>query len=103
MSEIGRARIDEVAEGGMVKVRHPPYDILLARIDGKLYAMEDACPHSGQSLCEGTIEGFLVTCPAHQWLVDIRSGRVLTEAGADRSNPAFRVTIEAGWAVVHDD
>lgn len=99
--EIGR--IAHVDEGALVRVARPPFDVLVTRAGGCLHAIEDACPHSGQSLCDGAIEGHVVTCAGHGWQIDVRTGEVLTEVGRGEKNPVFRAVDEDGHVVVYED
>ena len=87
------ARVDPetVIEGALVQVRRPPFHVLVTRIDGSLHAIEDACPHSGWSLCEGRLEGHEVICPGHGWRIDVRTGEVRTAVGLGERNPRFEV------------
>jgi nitrite reductase/ring-hydroxylating ferredoxin subunit len=39
--------------------------VLLARVGGRVVAMEDACSHAGGPLSEGTVDGDVVECPWH--------------------------------------
>ena len=48
--------------------------LALFDVDGKLYAIDDACPHGGGSLVMGTLEGMQVRCTAHGLKFDIRDG-----------------------------
>jgi len=36
--------------------------------------MENRCPHAGDPLSEGIVEGSTVMCRAHGWKFDIRTG-----------------------------
>lgn len=45
------------------------------RVDDVYYAIDDRCPHKGVSLAKGTFENAVVTCPAHGFTVDVRTGR----------------------------
>ena len=81
---------DEVPPGTMKRVSYPPYDVLVANVDGTLHAIEDACPHSGQSLERGTLVGAAVICAGHDWSICLRSGRVLVPVGCGQ-NPVFEV------------
>ncbi len=49
--------------------------LLLARLAGRLYAVEDRCSHDDGRLGEGTIEGCEVICPRHGARFDLRDGR----------------------------
>lgn len=52
--------------------------VLLARLDGRLHALDDCCNHAGRLLSEGKLEGAAVTCPGHGIAFDVRDGRCLT-------------------------
>jgi 3-phenylpropionate/trans-cinnamate dioxygenase ferredoxin subunit len=101
LKEIGRFDRDALPPGAMKRLRHPPYDVLVTNVAGDYFAIEDACPHSGQSLCTGRIEGHVVTCPGHHWEIDVRTGAVLTAVGSGRSNPTFSVQEEGDEVVVY--
>lgn len=48
-------------------------------VDGKFYAIDDACSHAGGSLAEGPVAGSVVTCPWHGATFDILTGSALSE------------------------
>jgi|SaaInlStandDraft_4_1057021.scaffolds.fasta_scaffold104440_2 nitrite reductase/ring-hydroxylating ferredoxin subunit len=52
--------------------------ITLFRKDGIIFAINNSCPHKGVSLCDVDVEKNVVTCPAHGWKFDIKSGKGLT-------------------------
>lgn len=68
------AGIDELGDGKMKGLTVNGKHILLARIDGTYYAVEDVCPHLKGRLSEGTLEGYTVTCPRHGSQFDVRTG-----------------------------
>ena len=47
------------------------------------FAIEDRCPHKGGPLSQGIVHGQSVTCPLHNWSIDLQSGNAL---GADVGN-----------------
>ena len=49
-------------------------EILLCRVDGRLYAIEDNCSHAHTPLSEGRLSGFQVNCPLHGASFDVRDG-----------------------------
>ena len=49
-------------------------EILLCRVDGRLYAIEDNCSHADTPLSEGRLSGFKVNCPLHGASFDVRDG-----------------------------
>ncbi|MCS7017118.1 MAG: nitrite reductase small subunit NirD [Gemmatales bacterium] len=48
--------------------------IAIFRYQGKLYAIDDTCPHMGASLAEGYVENGIVTCPWHAWRFRLQDG-----------------------------
>lgn len=68
--------------------------IALFKIDGKIYALENACPHMGGPLGEGEIEGDLVTCPWHGWQFNIKDGANVNGLGDDASS--LKIKVEEG-------
>ena len=46
-------------------------------IDDRVYAIDDTCPHKKGPLSEGIVHGASVTCPLHNWKIDLASGEAL--------------------------
>jgi len=49
--------------------------VAVFNIDGKFYAIKDACPHADYPLYRGTLNGTIVQCANHNWQFDLRDGR----------------------------
>jgi len=64
-------------EGGMVPVYPLGVHVVLARVGGTIYAVEGKCAHMACPLFMGVLEGYILTCPCHDWRFDIRTGRFL--------------------------
>lgn len=79
-----------VCEGDMIEVTVGKSDVLLARVDGVVYAVDGICSHAYAKLVEGELDDYCVTCPLHFACFDIRDGEVL-EGPADKSLPIFKV------------
>jgi nitrite reductase/ring-hydroxylating ferredoxin subunit len=62
--------------------------VLLARVDGAVCAMEDACSHNGGPLSEGTVEDGVVVCPWHGSRFRLRDGAVV---GGPATFPQLRL------------
>ena len=43
----------------------------------KVYAIRDACPHKSGPLSQGIMHGTSVTCPLHNWKIDLTNGEAL--------------------------
>ena len=45
--------------------------------DDEVFAMKDECPHKQGPLSQGIVHGTSVTCPLHNWRIDLASGEAL--------------------------
>lgn len=54
--------------------------VAIFRLDDGYFAIDNLCLHRAGPLCEGPIEGGVVTCPWHGWSYDIRTG-ILVQDG----------------------
>jgi len=52
-------------------------NVLLARVGGSVYAISGMCAHMACPLFTGKLEGYIITCPCHDWRFDIRTGKFL--------------------------
>ena len=43
----------------------------------QVFAVRDACPHKQGPLSQGIVAGNTVTCPLHNWKIDLATGEVL--------------------------
>jgi nitrite reductase (NADH) small subunit len=58
------------------------------------FAMEDRCPHKAGPLSQGIVHGTSVTCPLHNWVIDLETGEA---QGADNGQvKTIALRIEAG-------
>ena len=70
--------IDDIPCLGARIVRTDTLDIALFRTtDDKVYAIKDSCPHQGGPLSQGIVHSATVTCPLHNWKIDLDSGQAL--------------------------
>ncbi|MEG8947637.1 nitrite reductase small subunit NirD [Rosettibacter firmus] len=52
-------------------------EIALFKVDGKVYALSNICPHQKTHLMhEGIIEDGKVICPVHGWEFDLQTGNL---------------------------
>lgn len=60
----------------------------------EILAIGNECPHQGGNLCDGWIEGDILSCPLHGWEFDLRSGVCMTIPG--ERVPRYTVSVEDG-------
>ncbi len=61
-------------EGGVVEIEAGKVTFCLARLNGKVTALDNECPHHGGPLGQGMIEGGKVVCPWHAYAFDVATG-----------------------------
>jgi len=67
-------RAADIPEGSAKLVRVQGEEIDVFKQDGKLCAIQNACPHEGGQLSKGWIEGEAVVCPLHGYKFDLKTG-----------------------------
>ena len=68
------AQLDEIEPGSLACVKVGETELALARVDGEVYALQGHCLHLQGPLCEGRLEGHVLSCPWHGWQYDVRTG-----------------------------
>jgi 3-phenylpropionate/trans-cinnamate dioxygenase ferredoxin subunit len=71
-------------------------------IAGKLYALEDVCPHAYALLSQGFIDGEEVECPLHGAKFHVPTGKCTKEPGG-RDLKCYAVKAEGGRVYVRID
>ncbi len=99
---IAVGRLDDIPPLGARIVRLAELDVAVFRAaDGRVFALHDRCPHRGGPLSQGIVHGARVTCPLHDWSVELATGEaVAPDRGCVRAFPV-RITdgvIELGLA-----
>lgn len=89
----------ELQEGKALKGKAGNQPVVLARVNGTIYAMDNVCPHLGCFLHRGELAGHLLTCPCHDWVFDLRTGEFT--AAPEIKIPVFPVKVEHGEILVH--
>jgi nitrite reductase (NADH) small subunit len=88
-------RLDDVPQGRPVLFAPDGRRIALIRRGDVVHAVDDACPHAGGPLSEGTVRDASLACPYHGWVWDLWSGACLAPAREARVT-IYRTHVEAG-------
>lgn len=85
--------LDDLWEGDMQVFEVGAREVLMVNAEGGVIrAFDPICPHQEQALVEGTLEGRVLTCPAHLWQFDVESGEGVNPRGCRLS--AFPVRVD---------
>jgi nitrite reductase (NADH) small subunit len=62
--------------------------------DNRVFALVDECPHRKGPLSEGIVSGDTVTCPLHNWVIQLNDG--MARAPDEGSTQPIPVRVVAG-------
>ena len=68
--------------------------IALFKYEQKFYALKNGCMHQGFPLVDGNLKKYMVECPLHGWVYDIRDGKCLSLG--DRYTVTYQLRINQG-------
>jgi nitrite reductase/ring-hydroxylating ferredoxin subunit len=99
---VGRVPRAKVIAEKMVRIDHPPFDVLVVYDEGKFFAIEDACNHAGASLAEGWVESACIVCPMHGYKFSLTNGELLAPKGLCDAQRTYRIEEEGEDLVLID-
>jgi 3-phenylpropionate/trans-cinnamate dioxygenase ferredoxin subunit len=94
--------VEAVSEDLALAAKVGEREIGVYAIDGKLYALEDVCPHAYALLSQGFIDGEEVECPLHGAKFHVPTGKCTKEPGG-RDLKCFPAKAEGGRVYVKVD
>jgi nitrite reductase (NADH) small subunit len=72
------AKLDEIPQLGARVIETDTMSIAVFRTSNNdVFAIKDECPHKQGPLSQGIVHGSSVTCPLHNWKIDLASGKAL--------------------------
>jgi nitrite reductase (NADH) small subunit len=78
--------LQDVPRRGARVVKTPFGCIAVFRTEAdEVFALDDRCPHKGGPLSQGIVHDRSVTCPLHNWVIDLATGQA---GGADEGRVA---------------
>ena len=93
-------KVSEVPPGTLAMAKVGRQEVVIANVDGTLYAIDEVCTHEGGPLHEGTLAGTTVTCPWHEGQYDVRTGEANPETDWVRDTKSFRTEVKDGYVWV---
>jgi len=69
-------RSDEIPERSMKKFDLDHMEVLVGRLQGRIFACNNSCPHRGASLVKGELKENKVVCWMHGYEYDVFTGKL---------------------------
>jgi nitrite reductase/ring-hydroxylating ferredoxin subunit len=93
------AKLGDVPPGRMIAVAVEGERIVLANVEGTLYALRDMCGHRNAPLSRGKLAGCIVECPLHFAQFDVRTGR-LVDGPVSADVPVHQVRVDGDTVLI---
>src|SRR5437588_7945359 len=79
MSDFVRvAKTTDLPDPGQTLLEVEDRIVVLFRVGGEFFCIDDVCTHDGGPLSEGRLDDHAIACPRHGAKFDIRTGKALT-------------------------
>lgn len=93
------AKVGDLQNGQKKRVKAGNLFIMLAMVEDKYYAVQDACTHNKASLTAGYLHGHRIECGWHGAQFDLETGEVKVLPAAKSLN-VFQVEIDGENIIV---
>lgn len=88
------ATLESIKPGGVKLLRVGREQVALFRLmDGRIFAVDNRCPHEGYPLSQGAVNGEVLTCTWHNYKFDLKDGACLL---GDEAVRAYAVRVVDG-------
>jgi len=94
------AEFAKLEDGALCPASPKGLPVLLIRKGAHVFALENRCVHLGCPLAAGTLDGYTLKCPCHDWRFDVRDGRFI-DAPRLRLK-TYTVTIKDGKVFIRE-
>ena len=91
--KIGTLNEFNVNNQWLIEIENRP--IALFKYDDNFYALKNSCLHQGFPLAEGNLKSYMVECPLHGWVYDMRDGKCLSLG--DRFTKTYELRIKGKY------
>ncbi|MCB1198440.1 MAG: nitrite reductase small subunit NirD [Deltaproteobacteria bacterium] len=88
------ANVDELIQGKGKAFTIKGKNIAVFWLEEAYYGIENACYHQGAPIDDGDVKDCIVTCPAHSWKFDLKTGECTRDDSIVMKT--YPVKVEAG-------
>lgn len=75
--EIGKLDDIPVLGSRVIKTEKNGEIAIFRTTDDQVFAIANSCPHKKGPLSDGIVHGHRVTCPLHNWVLELENGKVV--------------------------
>jgi 3-phenylpropionate/trans-cinnamate dioxygenase ferredoxin subunit len=92
----------ELKDGSMKLVSVEGTAILLIKQFGKIFAVDNRCPHQGCGFSGGTLDDGVIVCPCHEWRFNLESGEYEEEPAFKLAKYEWKIKDGKIWVKLED-
>ena len=93
----------DLEEGEMKLVRVDGLPVLFIKQGGKIYVIDDRCPHMGCKFSGGSLDGNVVICPCHDWRFNLETGEYEVNPEYVLTTYPFKLKDGKIWVKLEED
>ena len=93
----------ELQEGKMKLVSVDGLPVLLIKQSGKIFAIDNRCPHMGCRLSDGTLDGEIIVCPCHDWRFNLKTGEYDDEPSIKLKTYEWKIESGKIWVKLDEE
>lgn len=94
MAKVVVGKTSEVQDGKLMHITAGGKEIVVTKLDGNYYAMDNVCAHAGADLHEGELNNNELTCPWHGARWDIKTGNLISFPQKLKPLQSHKISIE---------
>ena len=94
MAKVVVGKTLEVQDGKLMHITAGGKEIVVTKLDGNYYAMDNVCTHAGADLHEGELNNNELTCPWHGARWDIKTGNLISFPQKLKPLQSHKISIE---------
>ncbi len=99
MTQTKICSLDTVPIGTMKQFYVTDLEILVVNFNDQIYCLDARCTHAGAPLAEGTLNGWILTCPWHGSQFNILNGKVL-RGPAEKQLKTYSTVVRDGYVFI---
>ncbi len=85
--------------GNMKQFYAAELEILVVNFNDQIYCLDARCTHAGAPLAEGTLNGWMLTCPWHGSQFNVTNGNVV-RGPAEKQLKTYSTVVRDGYVFI---
>ena len=93
----------DLQEGKMKLVSVEGTPVLFIKQQGKIFVIDNRCPHMSCGFSGGALDGLAIVCPCHDWRFDLRTGEYEDESAFKLTKYDWKIKSGKIWVRLEEE